>query len=65
MSTTTKRRRRPSARAIREAALAAAQELVNRAEQRAKTCGGRPNEYISPERFEALRRAVRGEEHAA
>jgi hypothetical protein len=52
--------RRPRRRTRRT--VAAARALVERAEQRAKTCGGHPWEYISQGAYEALRRAVRGEE---
>jgi hypothetical protein len=51
-STTT--RRRPSARA----ALAAAQVLVQRAVERAGTCGGKPHEYVTERHFEELRHSL-------
>jgi hypothetical protein len=58
MSTPTRRRRRrPSAREI----VALAQALVERAEQRAATCGGKTYENVSERTFEQLRAALRGE----
>jgi hypothetical protein len=55
MPTTTTRR--PSARAV----LTAAKALIERAEQRAKTCGGEPHENVTKPTLEALRGALQGE----
>lgn len=54
-------RRRPSARAV----LAAAKALIERADKRARTCGGQPHEHVTKPTLEALRAALAAVEASA